>query len=125
LGIQIAQNRQERLHLPGADSIDRIYAATDRNVRVLTNLQRMFGHGRLSARLSLHPPVDQGIRAFRRRSFAKNPDYLTAQHRQARHRRRLQRRRFHFRVLGSVAALYAHKFPHRQMNHNELLHLPQ
>jgi len=51
---------KERLHLPGPDFIDRIYALTDRNVRVLTNLQRLFGTGRLgkTGYLSILP-VDQ------------------------------------------------------------------
>ena len=43
LGFKSPKIAKERLHLPGPDFIDRIYAATDRNLRVLTNLQRMFG----------------------------------------------------------------------------------
>src|SRR5258708_6128382 len=68
---------KERLHLPGPDFIDRIYALTDRNVRVLTNLQRLFGTGRLgkTGYLSILP-VDQGIEHSAGASFAKNPDYF-------------------------------------------------
>ena len=40
---------KESLHLPGPDIVDRIFLASDRNPRVLTNLQRLLGHGRLPA----------------------------------------------------------------------------
>ena len=68
---------QDRLHLPGPDFIDRVYASTDRNLRVLTNLQRLFGTGRLAntGYLSILP-VDQGIEHSAGASFAKNPDYF-------------------------------------------------
>jgi hypothetical protein len=36
---------KERLHLPGPDFVDRIFASTDRNNRVLVNLQRLFQTG--------------------------------------------------------------------------------
>ncbi len=38
---------KDRLHVPGHDVVDRIFAGTDRNNRVLVNLQRMIQHGRL------------------------------------------------------------------------------
>ena len=47
LGFKSPKIAKERLHLPGPDFIDRVCAASDRNVRVLANLQRMFGGGRL------------------------------------------------------------------------------
>src|ERR1700741_935732 len=77
LGFKSPKISKERLHLPGPDFIDRIYAASDRNVRVLSNLQRMFGHGRLAhtGYLSILP-VDQGIEHSAGASFAKNPDYF-------------------------------------------------
>ena len=37
---------KDRLHLPGPDVVDRLYAVSDRNNRVLSNLQRLIGHGR-------------------------------------------------------------------------------
>src|SRR6266446_6115514 len=94
---------KERLHLPGPDFIDRVWAASDRNIRVLTNLQRIYGHGRLgkTGYLSILP-VDQGIEHSAGASFAKNPDYL-----------------------GAVARKYAHKIPFiMKLNHNELLTYP-
>src|SRR5260370_24571620 len=77
LGFKSPKIAKERLHLPGADFVDRVYAATDRNLRVLTNLQRLFSHGRLSGTgyLSILP-VDQGIEHSGGASFAKNPDYF-------------------------------------------------
>src|SRR5258708_25332583 len=77
LGFKSPKIAKERLHLPGPDFIDRVYAATDRNLRVLTNLQRMFGHGRLSRTgyLSILP-VDPRIEHSGGTSFAKNPDYF-------------------------------------------------
>jgi len=68
---------KERLHLPGPDVVDRLYAPTDRNNRVLGNLQRFFNHGRLGGTgyLSILP-VDQGIEHSGGASFAKNPDYF-------------------------------------------------
>src|SRR5437899_7803927 len=75
LGFKSPKITKERLHLPGPDFIDRVYAESDRNVRVLTNPQRMFGHGRLSGTgyLSILP-VDQGIAHSGRACFAKNPE---------------------------------------------------
>src|SRR5882724_2478871 len=68
---------KERLHLPGPDFIDRVWTISDRNVRVLANLQRLFRHGRLAGTgyMSIHP-VDQGIEHSGGASFAKNPDYF-------------------------------------------------
>src|SRR6266853_1807120 len=70
---------KERLHLPGPDFIDRVWAGSDRNIRVLTNLQRLYEHGRLgkTGYLSILP-VDQGIEHSAGASFAKNPDYFDA-----------------------------------------------
>src|SRR5437016_2509662 len=113
LGFKSPKIAKERLHLPSPDFIDRVYAESDRNVRVLTNLQRMFGHGRLSGTgyLSILP-VDQGIEHSGGASFAKNPDYFDGGnivklaieggcHAVA----------STLGVLGSVARQYAHKLP--------------
>jgi fructose-bisphosphate aldolase, class I len=48
LGFNSPKISKDRLHLPAPDFIDRIWAISDRNIRVLTNLQRMFGRGRLA-----------------------------------------------------------------------------
>src|SRR5207302_11322914 len=77
LGFKSPRIAKERLHLPGPDFVDRIYASTDRNLRVLANLQRMFGHGRLSGTgyLSILP-VDPGIENSVGAGFAEIPDYV-------------------------------------------------
>src|SRR5258707_13300735 len=71
---------KERLHLPGPDFIDRIYALTDRNVRVLTNLQRLFGTGRLgkTGYLSILP-LTQASDNPAAPTLARNPVNFTAE----------------------------------------------
>ena len=127
LGFKSPKIAKERLHLPGPDFIDRIYALTDRNIRVLTNLQRLFGTGRLgkTGYLSILP-VDQGIEHSGGASFAKNPDYFDGEN--------IVKLAVEggcnavastYGVLGSVARKYAHKIPFIvKINHNELLTFP-
>ena len=71
---------RQRLHLPGPDVVDRLFSVSDRNNRVLCNLQRIVSHGRLgdTGYLSILP-VDQGIEHSAGASFAKNPDYFDAE----------------------------------------------
>lgn len=42
LSFSVPKISRERLHLPGSDIVDRIYSASDRNNRVLINLELMF-----------------------------------------------------------------------------------
>jgi hypothetical protein len=69
-----AEDRQGAPAPSGADFVDRIFAPSDRNNRVLTSLSRMFSTGRLAGTgyLSILP-VDQGIEHSAGASFAKNP----------------------------------------------------
>src|SRR3954451_2940238 len=118
---------KERLHLPGPDAVDRLYAVSDRNTRVLCNLQRIIGHGRLGGTgyLSILP-VDQGIEHSGGASFAKNPDYFDPEN--------IVKLALEggcnavastYGVLGAVARKYAHKIPFLvKINHNELLTYP-
>ena len=127
LGFRSPKIAKEKLHIPGPDFIDRVWAASDRNVRVLANLQRLFHHGRLSGSgyLSILP-VDQGIEHSGGASFAKNPDYFDGEN--------IVKLAIEggcnavastFGVLGSVARKYAHKIPFIvKINHNELLTFP-
>jgi class I fructose-bisphosphate aldolase len=127
LGFSSPKISKERLHLPGPDFIDRIYAISDRNIRVLGNLHKLFFHGRLSGTgyLSILP-VDQGIEHSAGASFAKNPDYFDGEN--------IVKLAIEggcnavastFGVLGSVARKYAHKIPFIvKINHNELLTYP-
>jgi class I fructose-bisphosphate aldolase len=118
---------KDRLHVPGTDVVDRLYGVSDRNNRVLSNLQRIVSHGRLSGTgyLSILP-VDQGIEHSAGASFAKNPDYFDAEN--------IVRLAIEggcnavastYGVLGAVARKYAHKIPFLvKINHNELLTYP-
>ncbi len=118
---------KERLHLPGPDFIDRIWAVSDRNNRVIGSLQRLFGHGRLAGTgyVSILP-VDQGIEHSGGASFAKNPDYFDGEN--------IVKLAVEggcnavastLGVLGSVSRKYAHKIPFIvKINHNELLTYP-
>src|SRR6266851_3875708 len=127
LGFKSPKIAKERLHLPGPDFIDRVWTVSDRNVRVLANLQRLFRHGRLdrTGYLSILP-VDQGIEHSAGASFAKNPDYFDGEN--------IVKLAVEggcnavastFGVLGSVSRKYAHKIPFlMKFNHNELLTFP-
>jgi class I fructose-bisphosphate aldolase len=127
LGFKSPKIAKERLHLPGPDFIDRVWSVSDRNVRVLANLHRLFHHGRLSGTgyMSILP-VDQGIEHSAGASFAKNPDYFDGGN--------IVKLAVEggcnavastLGVLGSVARQYAHKIPFIvKLNHNELLTFP-
>src|SRR5438445_3488921 len=127
LGFTKPKIAKERLNLPGPDVVDRLFAVSDRNNRVLCNLQRIVNHGRLGGTgyLSILP-VDQGIEHSAGASFARNPDYFDAEN--------IVRLAIEggcnavastYGVLGAVARKYAHKIPFLvKMNHNELLTYP-
>src|SRR5580658_2074831 len=127
LGFKNPKISKDRLHLPSPTFVDDVYSLTDRNVRVLTNLQRMFGHGRLrnTGYLSILP-VDQGIEHSAGASFAKNPDYFDGENIvKLAIEGQCNAVASTFGVLGSVARKYAHKIPFIvKMNHNELLTYP-
>lgn len=116
-----------RLHLPGTDFVDRVFASTDRNVATLRNMQLILNTGRLAGTgyVSILP-VDQGIEHSAGASFAPNPEYFDPEN--------IVRLAIEggcnavastFGVLGSVARKYAHKIPFLvKFNHNELLTYP-
>src|SRR6266513_3583251 len=118
---------KDKLHLPGPDFVDRVYAATDRNSQVLRSLQCMFTNGRLgrTGYLSILP-VDQGIEHSAGASFAPNPDYFDPEN--------IVRLAVEggcnavastLGVLGAVSRKYAHRIPFLvKLNHNELLTYP-
>jgi class I fructose-bisphosphate aldolase len=107
--------------------VERIFAASDRNNRVLGNLERIYNAGRLAGTGYLSSlPVDQGIEHTGGASFAKNPDYFDPA--------RIVELALEggcnavastFGVLGMVSRKYAHKIPFLvKINHNELLTYP-
>ncbi len=127
LGFSTPKIPRDRIHVPGPDFVDRLFIPTDRNNRVLGNLQRLFGTGRLAntGYLSILP-VDQGIEHAGGASFAKNPDYFDPEN--------IVKLAIEggcnavastYGVLGAVARKYAHKIPFLvKINHNELLTFP-
>ncbi len=118
---------KESLHLPGPDHVDTVWAHSDRNNKVLRNLQSLYDHGRLGGTgyLSILP-VDQGIEHSGGASFAKNPAYFDPEN--------IVKLAIEggcnavastFGVLGVVSRKYAHRIPFLvKINHNELLTYP-
>lgn len=115
------------LHLPGPDFVDRLFINTNRNNKVLGNLQRIYGTGRLAntGYVSILP-VDQGIEHSGGASFAPNPIYFDPEN--------IVKLAIEggcnavastYGVLASVSRKYAHKIPFIvKINHNEFLSYP-
>ncbi len=118
---------KDDIHIPTESYVDNVWYHSDRNNRVLVNLQRLLNHGRLGGTgyLSILP-VDQGIEHSAGASFAKNPDYFDPEN--------IVKLAIEggcnavastFGVLASVSRKYAHKIPFLvKINHNELLTYP-
>ncbi|HLL75637.1 MAG TPA: class I fructose-bisphosphate aldolase [Pyrinomonadaceae bacterium] len=118
---------RDQIQVPGPDFIDRVWAHSDRNPRVLRSLQALFNTGRLAGTgyLSILP-VDQGIEHAAGASFAPNPQYFDPEN--------IVRLAYEggcnavastFGVLGLTARRWAHKIPFVvKINHNELLTFP-
>ena len=118
---------KEQIHLPGPDSVERIYSLSDRPTPVLKSLQSLFDHGRLGGTgyVSILP-VDQGIEHSAAASFAPNPIYFDPEN--------IVKLAIEggangvastLGVLGAVARKYAHKIPFiLKFNHSELLSYP-
>lgn len=113
--------------VPTPNYLDNIFINSNRNNRVLSNLQRIYGTGRLAntGYLSILP-VDQGIEHSAGASFAKNPIYFDAEN--------IVKLAIEggcnavastYGVLGIVSRKYAHKIPFVvKINHNELMTYP-
>lgn len=118
---------RDQLHLPGPDSVDRLFVGSDRNNRVLGSLQWIMNTGRLAGTgyVSILP-VDQGLEHTAGSSFAPNPAYFDPES--------IMRLAIEggcnavastLGVLGAVARTYSHKIPFIvKLNHNELLTYP-
>src|SRR5690625_2557035 len=127
LGHTCQTINKDQLHLPSASFVDDVWSPSDRNPRVLRNLQALFNHGRLAGTgyVSILP-VDQGIEHSAGASFAPNPAYFDPE--------KIVELAIEggcnavastFGVLGSVARKYAHKIPFVvKINHNELMTYP-
>ncbi|QRF24094.1 class I fructose-bisphosphate aldolase [Alicyclobacillus sp. TC] len=115
------------LYAPSATAVDDVFAASNRNNRVLGNLQRLLDTGRLAGTgyVSILP-VDQGIEHSAGASFAKNPAYFNPEN--------IVKLALEggcngvastLGVLALTSRKYAHKIPFIvKINHNELLTYP-
>lgn len=127
LGHKCQTISKDSLHLPGPDWVDRIFAQSDRHIRVMQNMQEIIDHGRLGGTgyVSILP-VDQGIEHTAGASFAPNPAYFDPEN--------IVKLAIEggcnavattLGVLGCVSRKYAHKIPFiLKFNHNELLSYP-
>lgn len=118
---------KDKIHIPSPSYVDDVWYHSDRNNRVLGNLEWMLNHGRLGGTgyLSILP-VDQGIEHSAGASFAKNPAYFDPEN--------IVKLAIEggcnavastFGVLATVSRKYAHKIPFLvKINHNELLTYP-
>jgi class I fructose-bisphosphate aldolase len=118
---------KEKLHTPGPDFIDRVVSQSDRPIRVLGSLQKLFNTGRLAGTgyLSILP-VDQGIEHSAGASFAPNPEYFDPENIvKLAAEGGCNAVASTLGALGSVARRYAHKVPFvLKINHNDLLKYP-
>ncbi|NLR94975.1 MULTISPECIES: class I fructose-bisphosphate aldolase [Flammeovirga] len=115
------------LSLPSRNVVDDIFITSDRNNRVLKNLNWLYNSGNLkeTGYVSILP-VDQGIEHSAGASFAKNPMYFDAEN--------IIKLAMEagcngvastLGVLGLMSRKYAHKIPFIvKINHNELLTSP-
>jgi class I fructose-bisphosphate aldolase len=118
---------KENIHLPSAGYVDNVWSHSDRNNRVLGNIQRILDHGRLGGTgYTSILPVDQGIEHSAGASFAKNPIYFDPEN--------IIKLAIEggcnavastFGVLATTSRKYAHKIPYIvKINHNELMTYP-
>lgn len=118
---------KEKLHLPGADFIDRTFIHSNRNIQTLCSLNKIFKSGRLAGTGYLSVlPVDQGVEHSAGASFSPNPMYFDPEN------------IIKLAIEGGcnavvstmgglaiVARKYAYKIPFiAKINHNELLTYP-
>lgn len=127
LGHESKTISKDKIHIPGPDWTNRIFAQTDRNNRVLRSIETLLQNGRLAntGYLSILP-VDQGIEHTAGASFAPNPDYFDPEN--------IVKLAIEggcnavastLGVLGAVSRKYAHKIPFiLKFNHNELMTYP-
>jgi class I fructose-bisphosphate aldolase len=118
---------KENLYEPGPDFIERVVEKTDRNNRVLNNMERLFQAGRLAntGYLSILP-VDHGIEHGAGADFSPNPIYFDPEKIiELAIKGGCSGVASTLGVLGSVSRRYARKIPFiLKINHNELLSKP-
>lgn len=127
LGFKTPKIDKGLLHKPSPDSVDDIFALSNRNPQVLRSLSAIHNHGRLghTGYLSILP-VDQGIEHSAGSAFAANPLFFDPEN--------IIRLAIEggcnavattFGNLAMMSRKYAHKIPFiAKINHNELLTYP-
>ncbi|MEZ2414991.1 class I fructose-bisphosphate aldolase [Muriicola sp. E247] len=118
---------KDELQIPNGETVDQVFANSNRNAQTLRSLSQLYGNGNLGGTgyLSILP-VDQGIEHSALFSFYKNPDYFDPEN--------IIKLAIEagcngvvstFGGLGLYARKYAHKVPFIvKINHNELLTYP-
>lgn len=118
---------KDSLILPSGNFVSEQFVNTNRNARVLRNLEWIYGHGRLGGTgyVSILP-VDQGIEHSAAASFAPNPIYFDSHNIvKLAIEGQCNAVASTFGVLASCSRKYAHKIPFIvKINHNELLTYP-
>lgn len=127
LGHRCQALPKELLQFPSPNHVREIFSDSDRNEKVIENLEKLYGHGRLAntGYLSILP-VDQGIEHTASYSFYKNPIYFDPEN--------IVKLAIEggcnavastLGALGLVSRKYASKIPFIvKINHNELLTYP-
>lgn len=118
---------KELIQFPKADHVQAVFSNSDRNEKVIDNLEKLYGHGRLAntGYLSILP-VDQDIEHNACYSFYKNPIYFDPENVvKLAIEAQCNGVASTLGALGLVSKKYAHKIPFIvKINHNELLTYP-
>ncbi len=118
---------KELLHLPSPNSIQEIFSISDRSEKVISNLKRLYNHGRLGGTGYINIlPVDQGIEHTAGEAFSKNIAYFDPEN--------IVKLAIEagcsgiastLGILGMVSEKYADKIPFIvKINHKEMLTYP-
>lgn len=118
---------KDQLMIPSSQVVEESFVQSDRPTPVLSNLQRIFGTGRLAntGYVSILP-VDQGIEHTGAASFAPNPAYFDPKNIvELAIEGGCNAVASTMGVLGAMSRQYAHRIPFvAKINHNELLTYP-
>lgn len=127
LGFNTPKITKDVLHTPSPDSIDNIFALSNRSPQVLRSLSALHNHGRLAntGYLSILP-VDQGIEHSAGSAFGANPLYFDPENIiKLAIEGNCNAVATTFGNLAMMSRKYAHKIPFIvKINHNELLTYP-
>ena len=118
---------KELLHFPKSDHVQSVFSNSDRNEKVIENLEKLYAHGRLgnTGYLSILP-VDQDIEHNANYSFYKNPLYFDPENvLKLALEAQCNGVASTLGALGLFSKKYADKIPFIvKINHNELLTYP-